>query len=294
MDKLDSINTFISVVENGNFSKAARSLHISRDQVAKRICYLEEIFSQTFFIRNTRTMSLTSSGEKFYQHCKVIMGEFEWAKNDFINEQKYPQGELKINAPHSFSETYLTRIIADFMAQYPSIKINLFLSDNFLDIYENSYDIVLRISQDLDNVDRLLFKTYQRYFYATKTYLDEHGEPKCIEELKNHSLLLYSQPEKNSKIVLTNNKTVETLYCTPKIICNSGNFLLNFCKLNQGIIFLPDFIAADDEKNGNLVKCLEDYSSPNLYFYAITSGKQKDSKKIQFFLNYLKVHFNSE
>lgn len=292
MDKLDSINTFISVVENGNFSKAARSLHISRDQVAKRICYLEEVFNQTFFLRNTRSMNLTHSGQRFYQHCKVIMSEYEWAKNEFLNEQKYPQGELKINAPHSFSQTHLTKIIAEFMSLYPSIKLNLFLTDKFLESHENEYDIVLRISSERDTSNTQLFSTYHRHFYTTEAYLEKNGIPESIDDLKNHNLLLYAQSERNSKIILTKNNTVETLYFSPRLTSNSGDFLLEFCKLDQGIIFLPDFLVSNDISRGNIVQCLEEYTSEKLYFYALTFGKQIQSKKIQFFLDFLSTKFN--
>lgn len=291
MDKLDCINTFISVVENGNFSRASRNLGITRDQVAKRICYLESIFSTTLFIRNTRKMDLTSSGEKFYQHCTVIMSEYEWATNEFLYEQKYPEGQLKINAPRSFSQIYLTRIISAFMEKYPSIKIDLFLSDKFSEIHEDKYDLTLKISHKFDELNAHLFATYDRYLYATPAYLKKFGTPNNIEELKQHSLLFYSQKNLDTKVVLTKDGKQQTIYCAPKLTCNSGDFLLEFCKHDQGIIFLPDFLAQKDEESGKIVRCLQDYQATKLYFYAAIPTKQKTSKKVQLFLNYLKEYF---
>ncbi|MEG0347022.1 MAG: LysR substrate-binding domain-containing protein [Acinetobacter sp.] len=293
MDKLDCINTFISVVENGNFSKASRNLGITRDQVAKRICYLETILNTSLFIRNTRTMDLTHSGERFYQHCKVIMSEFEWATNDFNHEQKFPEGKLRINAPHSFRQTHLTDILSNFMTQYPSIKIDLFLSDNFLNVDEDKFDIVLRIGPDIDAPNTHLYSTHHRYFYATPSYFQKNGVPNTIGELKQHSLLLYSQTNLNTKITLSKNQKQETIYCIPKLTCNSGDFLLEFCKQDQGIIYLPDFLAKTDEDAGKIIRCLEDYHSAKLYFYAISSPKQKTPKKVQLFLDYLKNYFIS-
>ncbi|WP_151810348.1 LysR family transcriptional regulator [Acinetobacter bereziniae] len=291
MDKLDCINTFISVVEHGNFSSASRHLGITRDQVAKRICHLETIFNTALFIRNTRKMDLTHSGEKFYQHSKVIMSEFEWATSDFVHDQKYPEGKLRINAPHSFRQANLTEIISKFMTQYPNIKIDLFLSDKFLNINENKYDIVLRISSEIDERNTHLLSTYHRHFYATSSYLEKYGKPHTLDELKQHSLLLYSQADSSAKIVLSKNKKEESIYCTPKLSCNSGDFLLDFCKQDQGIIFLPDFLAQKDQEAGKIVRCLEDYDSAQLYFYAITSSKHKMAKKVRLFLDELKAYF---
>lgn len=292
MDKLDCINTFISVVEYGNFSSASRHLNITRDQVAKRICHLETIFNTVLFIRNTRKMDLTHSGEKFYQHSKVIMSEFEWATSDFTHDQKYPEGKLRINAPHSFRHAHLTEIISKFMTQYPNIKIDLFLSDKFLNISEDQYDIVLRISQDIDQRNAHLFSTYHRHFYATTAYFEKFGVPNTIDELKQHTLLLYSQTDSSTKIVLSKNKKEETIYCTPKLTCNSGDFLLDFCKQDQGIIFLPDFLAKKDQDARKIMRCLEDYHSKQLYFYAITPSQQKIPKKVKLFLDHLKKHLS--
>lgn len=289
MDKLDCINTFISVVEHGNFSSASRNLGITRDQVAKRICYLETLFDSVLFIRNTRNMSLTHSGEKFYQHSKVIMSEFEWATSDFTYDQEFPGGVLRINAPLSFQQTYLSEIISNFMTLYPLIKIDLFLSDKVIDINEENYDISLRISQKNTNEPHVhLFSIHHKYFYATKNYFKNHGKPKTLEELKQHNLLLYSQTKLNNKIILTKNKKEESFYCTPQLICNSGSFLLELCKRNQGIIYLPSFLVEKEEILGNISRCLEDYHSPPLHFYAITSSKKRPPRTLKLFLDHLK------
>lgn len=291
MDKLDCINTFISVVEHGNFSNASRKLGITRDQVAKRICHLETIFNTLLFTRNTRKMELTYSGENFYQRSKVIISEYEWAVSDFIYDQKSPSGKLRINTPHSFRQTHLINIISKFMILYPLIKIDLFLSDNFSDINDDKFDIILRVNFKKNNEHYShLFNIYHRYFYATPTYFEKHGQPKTLDDLKKHSLLLYSQSDLNTKIILTKNEKEENIHFTPQLTCNNGDFLLDFCKQNQGIIFLPDFIVAREEKAGNIVRCMEEYHSPPLYFYAITPSKQKIPKASKLFLDHLKKH----
>lgn len=291
MDKLDCINTFISVVESGNFSKAAKNLRITRNQVAQRICYLEELFKTSLFIRNTRNMSVTIAGKKFYQHCKVIVSEFEWAKNEFFYDQNYPEGRLKINAPLSYSQERLIPIVSNFLDQYPSIKIELFLTDRFLDIHEENFDLNLRISEECDEIENLKLSTHQRCFYATPNYFEQYGIPKTIDDLKNHKILFYTQPNLSTKITLRKDDQNFTIYSTPKLTCNNGEFLLECCKKNQGIIFLPDFIVQQDVDAGNIVKCLEDYQSNSLFFFAVTPINYKTSKNIKLFLDFLRRYY---
>jgi len=181
MDKLDCINTFISVVETGNFSNASRKLGITRDQVSKRIFYLESLFSTSLFTRNTRKMDLTRSGEKFYQRCKVIVKELDLAANDFIYDQKYPEGILKISAPHAFVQTCFSEIISNFLIQYPNIEIDLLFTENSTNINEHKFDIILKIEEEIKEQDIFLLDTYKRNFYATMTFLNKYGKPKSIE-----------------------------------------------------------------------------------------------------------------
>lgn len=283
MDKLDCINTFISVVETGNFSHASRDLGITRDQVSKRIFYLESLFSTSLFIRNTRKMDLTRSGEKFYQRCKVIVKELDLAANDFIYDQKYPEGILKISAPHAFVQTCFSDIISNFLIQYPNIEIDLLFSENSIDINENKFDIILKIDEEIKEKNIFLLDTYKRNFYATTAFLNKHGKPKSIEELRNYNILLYSRSDLKNKLINS----------IPQLICNNIEILLDFCQKNHSILFIPDFLAKKYEDDGIIINCSEDIFSSTVHFYATTPYGLKTPKKVQLFLDSLKQHFQT-
>ncbi|WP_111854411.1 LysR family transcriptional regulator [Acinetobacter oleivorans] len=281
MDKLDCINTFISVVETGNFSNASRKLGVTRDQVSKRIFYLESLFSTSLFTRNTRKMDLTRSGEKFYQRCKVIVKELDLAANDFIYDQKYPEGILKISAPHAFVQTCFSEIISNFLIQYPNIEIDLLFSENSVDINENKFDIILKIDDKIKEQNIFLLDTYKRNFYATTTFLNKYGKPKSIEELRKYNISLYSKSD-------LKNNFIDSI---PQLICNNIEILLDFCQKNHSILFIPDFLAKRYEDVGVIINCSQDIFSSTVYFYATTPYGSKIPKKVQLFLDSLKQHF---
>ncbi|MCU7696268.1 LysR family transcriptional regulator [Acinetobacter sp. AYS6] len=283
MDKLDCINTFISVVENGNFSNASRKLGITRDQVSKRIFYLESLFSTSLFTRNTRKMDLTRSGEKFYQRCKVIVKELDLAANDFIYDQKYPEGILKISVPHAFVQTCFSEIISNFLIQYPNIEIDLLFSENSIDINENKFDIILKIDEEIKEQDIFLLETYKRNFYATTAFLNKYGKPKNIEELRKYNISLYSRSD-------LKNNFIDSI---PQLICNNIEILLDFCQKNQSLLFIPDFLAKRYEDAGIIINCSQDIFSSTVHFYATTPYGSKIPKKVQLFLDSLKQHFQS-
>ncbi|MFV5438309.1 LysR family transcriptional regulator [Acinetobacter oleivorans] len=283
MDKLDCIYTFISVVESGNFSNASRKLGITRDQVSKRIFYLESLFSTSLFIRNTRKMDLTRSGEKFYQRCKVIVKELDLAANDFIYDQKYPEGILKISAPHVFIQTCFSDIISNFLIQYPHIEIDLLFSENSVDINEHKFDIVLKVEEEIKDVNSFTLNRYKRNFYATPAFLNKYGKPKSIEELRKHNIYLYSRSDLQNKIINS----------APQLICNNIEILLELCKKNKGILFIPDFLAKKYEDDGVIINCSQDIFSLELHFYATTPYGSKIPKKVELFLESLRQHFSN-
>lgn len=283
MDKLDCIHTFISVVESGNFSNASRNLGITRDQVSKRIFYLESLFSTSLFIRNTRKMDLTRSGEKFYQRCKVIVKELDLAANDFIYDQKYPEGILKISAPHVFIQTCFSDIISNFLIQYPHIEIDLLFSENSVDINEHKFDIILKVEEEITGVNTFTLNRYKRNFYATPAFLKKYGKPKSIEELRKHNIYLYSRSDLQNKIINS----------APQLICNNIEILLELCKKNKGILFIPDFLAKKYEDDGVIINCSQDIFSLELLFYATTPYGSKIPKKVQLFLDSLTQHFQT-
>ncbi|MEB7639785.1 LysR family transcriptional regulator [Acinetobacter pittii] len=283
MDKLDCIHTFISVVESGNFSNASRNLGITRDQVSKRIFYLESLFSTSLFIRNTRKMDLTRSGEKFYQRCKVIVKELDLAANDFIYDQKYPEGILKISAPHVFIQTCFSDIISNFLIQYPHIEIDLLFSENSVDINEHKFDIILKVEEEITDANTFTLNRYKRNFYATPAFLKKYGKPKSIEELRKHNIYLYSRSDLQNKIINS----------APQLICNNIEILLELCKKNKGILFIPDFLAKKYEDDGVIINCSQDIFSLELYFYATTPYGSKIPKKVQLFLDSLTQHFQT-
>ncbi|MBO9529653.1 MAG: LysR family transcriptional regulator [Acinetobacter oleivorans] len=283
MDKLDCIYTFISVVESGNFSNASRNLGITRDQVSKRIFYLESLFSTSLFIRNTRKMDLTRSGEKFYQRCKVIVKELDLAANDFIYDQKYPEGILKISAPHVFIQTCFSDIISNFLTQYPHIEIDLLFSEKSIDINENKFDIVLKVEEEIKDVNSFTLNRYKRNFYATPAFLNKYGKPKSIEELRKHNIYLYSRSDLQNKIINS----------APQLICNNMEILLELCNKNKGILFIPDFLAKKYEDDGVIINCSQNIFSLELHFYATTPYGSKIPKKVELFLESLRQHFSN-
>ena len=142
MDRIAGMEAFVAVVEAGGFQAAARQLGVSRALVSKRLSALERTLGVQLLHRTTRRLSVTGPGSAFYESCQRILGEFRDAAGELTQLQLQPRGTLKINAPMSFGQLQLAPALIEFQRLHPGIAIQLTLTDRFVDVIEEGYDLV--------------------------------------------------------------------------------------------------------------------------------------------------------
>ena len=147
MDKLASLRAFVKVVESGSFAEAGRQLRLSRSAISKYVGDLEESLGVQLLSRTTRYASPTENGQMYFERALVILPEIEAADQAVTQLQSAPRGLLRINAPMSFGTMRLGPALADFMAKYPDLQLQLVLSDDLLDPVQDGFDVTLRIAE---------------------------------------------------------------------------------------------------------------------------------------------------
>jgi DNA-binding transcriptional LysR family regulator len=145
MDRIAGMEAFVALVEMGSFHNAAKQLGLSRALVSKRVAALERDLGAQLVHRTTRRLAITGPGAAFLERCRWILAEYQVATAELAQHQLEPTGLLRINGPMSFGQLHLTPAVIDFMARYPGIEIQLTLTDRFVDVIEEGYDLVVRI-----------------------------------------------------------------------------------------------------------------------------------------------------
>ncbi len=131
MDKFEGIRAFTKVVEAGGFAAAAREMGLSRSVVNRSVINLENNLNTQLLRRSTRQVTPTETGIAFYDRCVHILSELEEAVSAVTELQETPTGNLRINAPMSFGTLHLSNVLADYMAAYPKVHVELMLNDRF-------------------------------------------------------------------------------------------------------------------------------------------------------------------
>jgi DNA-binding transcriptional LysR family regulator len=289
MDKLTSLRAFVKVVELGSFSEAGRKLRLSRSAISKYIADLERDLGVQLIHRTTRRVSPTESGQVYFERTLSALAELDAADQAVAHLQSTPRGLLRVNAPMSFGTIKLGPLIADFMARYPDLQIQLVLSDEHVDPVQGGLDVTLRIAE-LDSSSLIARKliAVDRVVCASPGYLKKNGKPKLPDDLRQHNCLTYGFLSTGNQWKLTGPDGADHWIAPPWTLCaNNAEVLRDAAVKGRGIAVLPAFLAENELKSGALMTCLDDYKTPPLTLYAIYPPTRHLSVKVRSFIDFL-------
>jgi DNA-binding transcriptional LysR family regulator len=292
MDRLTSIKAFAKVVEQGGFAAAARELRLSRSAVNKYVIELEQELGVQLLTRTTRKVTPTESGQAYYERCRAILADLEEADLAVTRLQSEPRGMLRINAPMSFGTLHLGRAVADFMAKYPQLQVQLVLSDQQIDPVQEGFDVTLRIADPPSSslIARRIAPAL-RVVCAAPSYLERRGVPKHPDDLRQHDCLTYGHLATGNQWKLVGTDGDHWIRIPWTLCTNNAAVLRDAAVCGLGIALLPTFIAGADLQEGRLRTVLTDYKAPEISVYAIYPPTRHLSVKVRLFIDFLVERF---
>lgn len=292
MDKLDAMGAFAKVVALGSFAAAARQLGLTRSAVSKAVMELEHQLGARLLDRTTRRVSPTAAGRAYYERCIDIIAAIEETESQVSRLHDEPRGVLKINAPMSFGALYLGDAIARFLASYGDLKVELTLTDRFIDPLEEGVDVTIRIGVLADSslVARKLAPA-RLALAASPAYLARAGEPRAPDDLKNHRCLHYGHTTALAKWTLPVGASNTTVPIVSPLCCNNGDVLRTAALADQGIVLLPTFLIGPDIATGRLSRVLAEHTPPPLGIYALYTANRYLAAKSRLLIDHLAASF---
>jgi DNA-binding transcriptional LysR family regulator len=292
MDKLDAMQAFARVVALGSYAEAGRQLGLTRSAVSKGVMELEHILGARLLDRTTRRVSPTEAGLAYYERCLDILARVEETEQQVSRLHDEPKGVLKVNAPMSFGALYLGEAIADFMAAYPDLRVELLLNDRFIDPIEEGADVTIRIAalQDSSLVARKLAPARRR-LVVSPSYIAEHGAPKTPDDLAAHKCLTYGHTTLLQRWPLMKNGVALSVPVTSILCSNNGDILRSAALAGRGISDLPTFLVGPDIRAGRLRVALADYAPAELGIYALYAPNRYLAAKTRVLIDFLVKRF---
>lgn len=289
MDRFESIRAFTRVVEEGGFAAAARRMGLSRSVVNRAVIALEDDLGTQLLVRSTRQVTPTETGLAFYDRALGILSELDAAIASVSELQEHPTGNLRVNAPMSFGTLHLASMVADFMRAHPDVRVELMLSDRFIDPIEEGFDVTLRVAEDAPSTSLIVrnIAPAKRVLCASPEYLVKAGEPETPRDLRLHRCLHYGYLESGSQWRLAGPGGDRAWAINCVMWSNNGETLRDAAIGGQGIALLPTFIVGQALQDGQLRTLLTDYSPPEIVLSAVYPRHRHLSAKVTLFVDLL-------
>jgi len=295
MDRLLSMAVFKRVVDAGSFAGAARHFGISPEMAGNHVKALEEHLGVRLLNRTTRRMHLTEAGAAYHTRCAQILSEIEQAETE-AGSQQAPRGLLRFTGPLTFGELHLGSAISDYLARYPAVSVEAFLSDRHVNLIDEGFDLAIRIGEPLDSslVARRLTSSHL-VLCAAPTYLERNGRPEEPSDLTRHSCLVYAdlRSPRTWRFTAPDGR-VETVQITGPFSSNNPQLLLSLAVAGHGLIFWPSFAVGADILAGRLVPLLTNWRSRELTIRALYPHRPLLSAKVRTFVDFLVERLEGE
>ncbi len=190
MTAITDLEIFARVARTGNMSAAGREMGLSPAVVSKRVSLLEDRLGARLFQRTTRQLTLTETGAGYFKRVVDILSLVDEAEDFVSRRNTRPCGLLKVTAPTSFSRQHIAPYLPEFVSRYPDIELDFDLTDNFVDIIREGFDVAIRIGELADStlVARKIAPD-TRVICASPQYLEKAGRPETLGELETHNCL---------------------------------------------------------------------------------------------------------
>jgi DNA-binding transcriptional LysR family regulator len=291
MDRLAELDIFARVVTCGSMSAAARELSVSPPVISKRIRALEERLGTRLLQRTTRQLALTESGKGFYERVVAILASVDEAEAWVSRRAAAARGLLRVSAPTSFGRMHVAPHLVDFLRLYPEITMDLSLSDAFVDIVAEGFDLAIRIAdlQDSSLVAKRLAPNH-RVLCATPDYLAEMGEPAAVADLQRHRLLLHNADQWR----LEGPAGPATVKVDSAVRTNSSEVIREAVLAGIGIALRSTWDVGPEIESGRLRIVLPGWrASSRVAVHAVYPSRRHLAHKVRVFMDFLGERFGS-
>lgn len=292
MDKLQEMASFVAVVDAGSFIRAADASGLSKAAVSRHVNDLEHRLGVRLLHRTTRRLSLTAEGQAFHARCKELLASVDEAESEITSQRGDPSGLLRVNAPLTFGVLHLAPLWGRFADLYPKVSLDVTLGDRVVDLVDEGYDLVVRITAKPSSmlISRRLATT-RMVLCASPTYLAKHGTPTHPSQLASHRTVAYTYWATRDEWEFTGPDGPVSVTVNACIHTNNGDTCRIAALDHQGIILQPTFIIGEDLERGTLVELMPEFRSIELGIHAVYPTRKFLPLKVRRMIDFLAAAF---
>lgn len=288
------IQAFVRVAERASFSAVARDLQVTQSAVSKAVSALERALGVRLVSRNTRSVSLTEAGRRYYERCRQIVSDLEEADAAVGDLSSGTMGTLNVAAPVPFGLMFISPRVVRFKGLNPTLAINLDLNDQPLNLVEQNIDVAIRLGH-LNTPGLVARKLGESPFVAVASpvYLSSRRTPENPGDLIAHNCLAYTNQANPLEWVFEESAGPRSVVVASNYRSNNLLALKDAAISGIGIARLPLWMVDTEIKAGLLRPVLGDVRLPAFGIHAVFPSARQIPTKVRLFVEFMQGELSS-
>lgn len=281
MDMSD-VAVFVKVVQAGSFTHAARALEAPKSTVSAKVAALEKRLGVTLLKRTTRKLSVTEEGEAFFKVCSQALAEIEAAENAVARSQATPQGRLVVTGPVNMGK-FLAQFLKGFLERYPGIKVDLLLTNRYVDLIGEGVDVAIRggTLQSSSLIAKRVASN-ESLLVAAPGYAAKLGGLKHPRELSQYDCLRFAA---RSEWTFFKNGKSFVLPIESRVSVDEFPTLQALAEEGLGLALIPNMLVHEALASGRLVRVLADWKGENNPMSLVYPAQRYQQPKVRVFVD---------
>ncbi|HEY7638770.1 MAG TPA: LysR family transcriptional regulator [Steroidobacteraceae bacterium] len=275
MADLDNVAIFVKVAQYESISRAARSLGMPISTVSRRLSVLESQLGATLLRRTTRRVSLTPQGRDYFNQCQEPLSLLQDAERVLTQGQQQPEGLLRMSVPVALGQPSFLEFLSRFLKAQPRIRVDLFITNTFLDLVAENVDVAIRFGELRDSsVVATRIGKNVRYLVATPEYMKGRPLPAEPAELARHDCVLLHGRNNESDWDLISGRRKARVHVAGPVSSRDFNTVSTFVYRGHGIGLLPSTYCDAEIAAGRLVRLLPKWQSAPVPVFVVYPSRK--------------------
>ena len=283
---LNLFPVFAEIAHTGSISLTAERLHIPKATLSRKLRQLEQQIGAVLLKRSLHGLELTDVGRALMAHCQRIATEASEAQAIVAEMQSQLSGTMHISIPFGLSNTWVSHALVRFASQYPDVKLAIDVTNRWVDVSEEAYDVALHIgcvrNQGLPN--RRLAEL-GRGFYASPGYLEKKGVPDRTQELLTHDCIALESQLVDEIWTFSLSDGADCYTVSPRMTATDIVLAKEMAVAGIGIAILTHLACAVDVKEGRLARILPDVPVPSVTISATFLERRHLPRRVRAFID---------
>lgn len=295
-DRVQLLETFVRIVEAGSLSAAAAQLDATQPTISRRLQALERAFGVRLIQRSTHAMALTEEGQRCYERAQELLNAWQRLDSDVRGASRQPAGTLRVVAPHAFGQDQFIEPLAEYLRQYPDIRVEWMLHDRLPDFIGENIDCSIRVGHVSDpSLVAIKLGEVPRFVACAPSLLKGRAVPQHPQELSELpwiSLHTFYHDE----IQLRHRPTRELLRLeiTPRLSTDSLYVVSKALRMGIGVGTASSWVLAPSLATGDLVHLIPEWAADPLPVYLIYPLSRLQPMRLRRFIDIMKEHVPAE